>query len=145
MHLAFYSDRTGLAHLWAWDISTGKARQLSDAIVRPFNFQFVRWTLDSRKILVRVLPQGMTVEQAADLISESGHKDDAQKQSPNGPTVSVYRSAPATPAQQSPASGDSKRVEEGRWLNRHLADLALVDVVSGNIDRLVKEVRPIGC
>src|SRR5258707_8827513 len=69
-YLAFYSDRSGTEHIWLWERATGHMRQLTDAIPRPFfNFQVVRWRPDSRSIVAKVLPEGMTVEQAADLIS----------------------------------------------------------------------------
>ncbi len=71
--LAFYSDRSGLAHLWVWEKSSGKLRQVSDAIIRP-GIETVRWTPDSRKILVKVLVEGVTVEDAA------GVKPQAAKQ-----------------------------------------------------------------
>ncbi len=142
-HVAFYSDRSGIARLWIWDTATGNMRQLSDAIVRPFfNFQVVRWTPDSRKIVLRVLPEGMTVEQAADLIISSTSKTYAQKPNSTGPTVTVYTSS--TPALGSPTPTDSRIVEDERWRHRYLSDLALVDEATGNIDRIVKKVRPLG-
>ncbi|HWO31007.1 MAG TPA: hypothetical protein VNO32_19610, partial [Candidatus Acidoferrum sp.] len=61
-YLAFYSDRSGIEHIWLWERATGGMRQLGDAIPRPFfNFQVVRWTPDSHSIIAKVLPQGMTV------------------------------------------------------------------------------------
>ncbi len=67
-HLAFYSDRSGMARLWVWDQPSGALRQLSEETVRAsFNFSVVSWTPDSKQILAKVLPTGMSVEQAAEL------------------------------------------------------------------------------
>src|SRR5262249_27632204 len=67
-YLAFYSDRDGRARLWAWNRKTEKLRTVSEVTVRPFfGFEVPRWTSDSKRILVKVLPEGMTLEAAADL------------------------------------------------------------------------------
>src|SRR4029077_20442088 len=44
-YLAFYSDRSRVEHIWLWERASGRLRQLSEAIPRPFfNFQVVQWT-----------------------------------------------------------------------------------------------------
>jgi hypothetical protein len=78
--LAFYSDRNGTAHVWIWEKASGQIRELPNGIVKPFfNFQTVRWSPDGRKILVKVLPEGMTVEQAADLTTGPVEKKEEKK------------------------------------------------------------------
>ncbi len=141
-HLAFYSDRSGMAHVWAWDIATGQMRQLSEAIVRPVNvFQLVRWTPDSRKIIGNVLPQEMTVEQVADLISGAAHNERDKQTDSIGPTVTVYSSLPTKPAQERTAPYNSKKAEKDSTLNGYASDLVLVDEDSGNVDRIVKNAN----
>src|SRR5262249_9048635 len=67
-HLAFYSDRGGVAQLWLWSKVTRTTQRASDAIVRPFfNSEVVRWSPDGRRLLFKALPEKMTLEQAADL------------------------------------------------------------------------------
>jgi dipeptidyl aminopeptidase/acylaminoacyl peptidase len=140
-YLAFFSDRNDTEHLWLWARETGKMRQLSDAIVRPFfNFQVVRWSNDSRTILVKVLPEEMTVEQAADLMNPRPEVKADQPKS-NAPTVTVYTSLPKD---DKAIAGSSKRVNDETWMNRYRGDLALVDVASGKIDHIIKNVRPLG-
>ena len=139
--LAFYSDRSGTEHLWIWTRQTGQMRQLSDAIVRPFfNFQVVRWSPDGRTILAKVLPEGMTVEQAADLTSPP--KPTLQQAKPNAPTVSVYSSIPE--GEKSGGTATKKKVNDETWMNRYNGDLALIDVASGKVEHIVKGIRPLG-
>lgn len=136
-YLAFYSDRSGIAHLWVWEKATGKMRRLSDAIVRPlFNFQVVRWTPDSRQILVKVLPENMNLEQALDFAAgpKTGQK---LKQSPlSTSTATVYSFVPEKT--KAPAS-----VEVPGWLKWDMGDLVLVDVGSGRTRRIAHGTNPI--
>ena len=139
--LAFYSDRSGTEHLWIWNRQTGQMRQLSDAIVRPFfNFQVVRWSPDGRTILAKVLPEGMTVEQAADLTSPA--KPTTQQAKANAATVTVYSSIPES--EKSAGAAPKKRVNDESWMKRYNGDLALIDVASGKVDHVVKGIRPLG-
>jgi dipeptidyl aminopeptidase/acylaminoacyl peptidase len=139
--LAFYSDRSGTEHLWLWERATGQMRQLTDAIPRPFfNFQVVRWTPDSKSIIAKVLPEGMTVEQAADLISPpAAKKEDSSKA--DGVTVTVYSSIPEKKGKDAPKEA---RVENNDWMNRYLGDIVSIDIASGKIDRLATRIKPLG-
>jgi len=140
--LAFYSDRSGTEHIWLWIRETGQMRQLSDAIPRPFfNFQVVRWTPDSHHILAKILPEGMTIEAAADLISP-GETEPKNQSKQGAATVTIYKSASA----QNNASGakTEKPVETQSWMERYRGDLALIDVSTGKIERLVTAVKPLG-
>ncbi|HEY3929098.1 MAG TPA: prolyl oligopeptidase family serine peptidase [Candidatus Koribacter sp.] len=139
--LAFYSDRSGTEHLWIWNVAGGQMRQLSDAIIRPFfNFQVARWSPDGRTILVKVLPAGMTVEQAADLTAPPSTAPTAAKA--DGPTVTVFTSEPNT--EKSTEKAPAKKVNDETWMNRYNGDLALIDVATGKIDHIVKQARPLG-
>src|SRR5690349_10809651 len=61
-YLAFYSDRDGLPALWLWERESGSMRKASNAIVRTRTETTIpRWTPDSTKLLIRVLPTGMTI------------------------------------------------------------------------------------
>jgi dipeptidyl aminopeptidase/acylaminoacyl peptidase len=146
-YLAFYSDRSGVAHLWIWVKSSGQLRQLSDAIVRPFfNFQVVRWTPDSGKILLKVLPAGMTVEQAADLFNSpaQSQKDSEKKGNQGGPSVLVYKNIPAAQGSSTGGTPAPQQVQNETWMQRYLADLAVVDVATGQIEHIIKNIRPLG-
>lgn len=141
--LAFYSDRTGTERLWIWDRNSGSLRQLSDAIPRPFfNFQVPRWSPDGRSLLVKVLPEGMSVEQAADTMLSTSAKPHSETKQNDGVTVTVFRSEPAGTAK--PSADSSKQVKDERWMNRYNGDLALIDVATGKVSRIVRGIRPLG-
>jgi hypothetical protein len=134
-YLAFYSDRGGTEHLWLWERTTGKVRQLSDAIARPFfNFQVVRWTSDSRHILAKVLPEGMSLEQAADLVNPPS-KPPNPKQPATQTTVQVFSSEPTSDTSEANSNKQAplpeKRVKDESWMNRYVGDLALIEVATG--------------
>jgi dipeptidyl aminopeptidase/acylaminoacyl peptidase len=144
-NLAFYSDRSGTAHLWVWEQRSGQMRQLSDAIVRPFfNFQAPRWSPDSKSIVVKALAEGLTVEGAADRLFGPKKKEESRVSgSLGGVTATVLSFVPA------PLEGDAttkKKPEkpDEDWTNRYLADLVRVDVKTGKAEHVVKDVKPLG-
>jgi dipeptidyl aminopeptidase/acylaminoacyl peptidase len=142
--LAFYSDRGGLLHLWLWDPATRKLKQLSDAVPHTFfNFSIPAWTPDSRRVLIKALPEGMTVEQAARLALAPAAASSAAN--PFGAHVSVYRSKPGNePARSAPPAASSGAIQDQRFLNQYRADLALIDVATGQVHRIATGVRPLG-
>ena len=146
-YLAFYSDRSGVAHLWLWEKSTNQMRQLSDAIVRPyFNFQVPRWTPDGTHVLVRTLNARATVESEADRQYGPEQKADAAPvKDPNATTVAVLSYDPAQ-AEKAAASKpkDEPIIETPDWMQRYETDLTLIDIHSGAADHLVTGDRPLG-
>src|SRR5262245_2765128 len=146
-YLAFYSDRSGIAHVWLWERANGKLRALPGAIVRPFfNSQTVRWSPDSRLILFKALPENMTVEQAADLVYGPGSSTGPSKGIPQNPgvTAKVYSFTPPEKTEKSEVSESSSTSDPSAWMNRYLTDLVLLDVSSGKITRPVRRRRPMG-
>ncbi|MGD1148830.1 MAG: prolyl oligopeptidase family serine peptidase [Thermoanaerobaculaceae bacterium] len=139
--LAFYSDRTGTFRVWLWERATRKIRQLSNAIARPFfNYQVVRWTPDSRYVLAKVLPEGLSVEGAADLMRPKSPA--AQK---TGKTVGVtVFSSPAADAKSGAKAPVEKRVGDETWMNRYTGDLALIEAATGKIEHVVTGIKPLG-
>jgi Tol biopolymer transport system component len=129
--LAFFSDRDGRARLWIWQASTGRMRPVSDEVVRPlFGFEVPRWTPDGTKLLAKVLPEGLGLEEAAE--SEDGKSPAAA--APGGTTAVVLRSP------SKPAGIDASTA----WTNASRADLALIDAESGAAERLTRGLRPRG-
>lgn len=143
-YLVFYSDRDGTAHLWLWERATGQLRDVPNAIVRPFfNSQAPRWSPDSRSILFKVLPEGMTVEQAADLIAGPATEPETKAVAKSSVTAKVYTFVPPGKEQK---QADAKKVLNATgpdaWMDRYLADLAIFDVTTGLLTRPVKRRRP---
>jgi len=142
-YLVFYSDRSGTEHIWLWERASGKVRQLSEAIPRPFfNFQVVRWTPDSRYIVAKVLPEGMTLEQATDLISPPPPAT-AKDGRLDGVTVTVY-SSPAAAQRGADSAAPEKPLENQSWMNRYVGDLTRIEVESGKVEHLVTGIKPLG-
>jgi dipeptidyl aminopeptidase/acylaminoacyl peptidase len=138
--LALYSDRSGRAQVWLWEMSSRALRPLSDVIVRVSAAEEVmRWTADSAKLLVKVLPDGMTLEDAANLtISPPSQPDNSQGKEP-GTTVIVYRSKSLKT--QNDTEGPRQQHLDS-YGPRFLADLALIEVSSGRLQRIVRGFRP---
>jgi len=133
--LAFYSDRSSAARLWVWERSSGKLRQISEEIVHPFYaFEVARWSPNGRRILVKILPEGMTIERARDTIVSS---QQMEKGGANGPTVMVYRSSGSKEA----TTGVGQYATD-QWTSFRRADLALVDVATGEVQRIATGFNP---
>ena len=138
--LAFYSDRSGQMSVWVWEQATGRLRQVSAVIARPhFWFELVRWTPDSRKVLCKVLPEGMTLVDAAALLPTVGPRVTIKDWSK--PSVFVLDSATKKAAKETNPSSDVE-ITGGALTNSALGDLALVDVVTGELTRIVRGAKP---
>jgi dipeptidyl aminopeptidase/acylaminoacyl peptidase len=145
-YLAFYSDRNGVANLWLWERSTGKLRLASDATVRPFfNSEVVRWSSDSRRLLFKVLPEKMTLEEAEDLVSgpaSTGMQVSANRKT-SGVTATVYSFIPEDEKKpEQPSEAAVKHPDD--WMNRYLSDLATLDLQTGKLNRMIRRRRPLG-
>lgn len=143
--LAFYSDRSGAQHVWVWEKSTGQLREISNGIVRAFfNHEVVRWTPDSKRVLVKVLPEGMTVEEAVNLgMTAPAQQETAPSKNEAAATVRVFRSM--TEREIDPEQARQNRLkQQNAFLILHLADLELIDVASGREERVVHRAHPIG-
>ncbi len=142
-YLAFYSDQNGQAQLWVWEKSSDTLRQVSDAIVRPYyGSEIVRWTPDSQKILCKILPQRMTLEEACSLFMGPPLPKDDQKEA-DQPSVAVYRSPEAT-KQGDDVGQQQDNMQEIEVTNIYLSDLALIDVSNGEVQRIVHRMKVLG-
>ena len=142
-HLVFYSDRDGQARLWRWDKATDTLRQVSDITVRPyFVDEVVRWTPDSRKVLCKVIPEGMTLEDTLDLIV-GPPKAIQNKKRDSQPSTLIYRS-PIVSEQDDCAEEPQENTLDADVTNVYLADLALIDVFNGSVERLARRLKVIG-
>ncbi len=138
--LAFYSDRAGQVNLWMWDRSTRQVRRLGDAIARPhFWFELPRWSPDGRTLLAKVLPEGMTPAQAAALIPTAGPRVAIKDW--GKPSVSVFRS-PSEKAGKDAKSDGEPELTGAAFTKAALADLALVDVETGDVARVARDATP---
>src|SRR5262249_29733925 len=142
-YLAFFSDRSGTANLWVWERSSGRLRQVSDAIVRiSLALDNPRWTPDGRKIAIKVLPEKMTIDDVADLYF-SAPKQTSNQTNGDGSTVIVY-SSPATSKEAKAAQPQQVSPETESQTNKMLADLALINVSGGEVQRIARGFKPAG-
>jgi Tol biopolymer transport system component len=126
--LAFYSDRDGAARLWIWDRGGNRFRRASDRIIRPLGGQVARWSPDGKRILFPVLPEGMSIEQAADL--SASEKPAAARKAPDAPTVTVFDGA------------EGKGAGTAWSLKSMVEDVASVDVASGAVRVVAHGLHP---
>jgi dipeptidyl aminopeptidase/acylaminoacyl peptidase len=132
--LAFYSDRDGTARLWIWSAASGELRRVSDAIVRPWGASAMAWTPDGRSLVLPVVPEGMTLEQMANLGGPAAKEKAAGDG--GGATVSVFAFHPNTPEEKAGSAAWS--VELLR------SDLAVVDAATGGLRRIVSNEKTAG-
>ena len=104
--------------------------------IRPyFGDEVVRWTPDSRKVLCKVVPEGMTLEDTLDLIVGPPTAADDEKRD-SQPSPLIYRS-PIVSEQDDCREESQENTLEADVTNIYLADLALINVSDGNVERVV--------
>ncbi|HJT30258.1 MAG TPA: prolyl oligopeptidase family serine peptidase [Pyrinomonadaceae bacterium] len=115
-YLAFYSDRDGLPTLWLWERASGTVRKASNAIVRTRTETSIpRWTPDSKKLVIQVLPKGMSIDVALRNKSEINSSSHALKEP--GSTMVLFSST------ANPTKNEKPNNNFAAW-----ADLAVVDL-----------------
>jgi dipeptidyl aminopeptidase/acylaminoacyl peptidase len=140
--VAFFSDADGVAGLWIWDRASGETRRIGNMIVRPsFGFETSRWSSDGERLLVEVLPPGVTIE-AANAHSIPDAEREQREARPDELSVTVRRSAAAQAAggeEEQATSPDGDPFE--RFTATYIADLVMVDPETGTFERLVERTR----
>lgn len=135
--LVFYSDGSGRAALWIWERRSEKSRRVSEWVVRPNGLDSPRWTPDGRRIVVRVLPEGTTVEEAADL--EEAPSAATRLAAASGATVTIFESPAAV------SSSASTALPVGAWSTAgERGDLAVIEAGSGKSRRILTGEKPMG-
>jgi dipeptidyl aminopeptidase/acylaminoacyl peptidase len=141
--VAFYSDEGGEAGLWIWDRTTKTSRRIGDFIVRPaFGFEMPRWSSDGTNLLVKLLPEGVSLAQANAYSPAPRSEPAVPPVHPDEPSVTVRRSAVAREAIRtaSPAEPPDAPTADpiARRMTTFIADLAVVNVATGAVDRIVE-------
>jgi dipeptidyl aminopeptidase/acylaminoacyl peptidase len=137
--LAFYSDRSGFQSLWIWDRSSREMRRVSDEIIRTRTETMIpRWTPDSRKLVVKLLPEGLTIADIAAMLTNPDAATNTRDQVEKEPssTVVLY-SAKAT---NTAAEQERERVRQNRNLEAYAVDVAVIDVSTGRTDRVARKI-----
>lgn len=141
--VAFYSDEGGEAGLWIWERESGVRRRVDEVVVRPFfGFETVRWAADGRRLLVKSLPEGMTLAEANALLPVPQVEPPAPEVSPGEPSVEVRLSTAARrrEGEAGDADGGAPAADVMEPFRRGLvADLAVVDVDAGSVKRIARD------
>lgn len=143
-YLAFYSDRGGVARVWVWERDSGQFRQMSESIERSSTpLQVPRWTPDSRQLVAKVLPAGVTVERAAQLMNAPAPQSVSTNPG-KGSTAMVYRSIPAESQNLGGANSLGNRgvIKDTAALGFYAADIGLIDVATSKIVYLTRDIHP---
>ncbi len=135
--LAYYADQGGTPRVWLWDRKSGYSHAIGDVSIRGLNDgQVLRWSPDSRTILVAIAPEALSTPAPRDTGDSRTGRDTALRS-----TVTVYRATPL---------GDVGRAwpdtaplyTRDRNARSRRTDLALIDVASGHVGRIVRDVAP---
>lgn len=129
-YIAFLSDRdgSGQAKLWVWQADTNNLRKVSDVNVRA---EEIQWHPDERDLVVTVLPETLSPEQYAQLLSHpaTSTPETEDTKTPGSTAVLYYSGGPTHDVIGIPQSDP--------WnLRGHLRDLALVNVDTGVLERI---------
>jgi dipeptidyl aminopeptidase/acylaminoacyl peptidase len=131
-YLAFYSDRSGITHLWVWDRPTSRLHQISSAVTLSYNADRILWTSDSKKLLTRLLPEGLLPESKTDAKSHFTNRHAEGRSSEV--TVRLYKA----PEDNNQSKGPMSETRSLAFAPR--ADLALIDLASGRVERIARQV-----
>lgn len=137
--VAFYSDAGGEAGLWIWERSSRRSRRVGEYVVRPFfGFEGVRWTPDGSRLLVKLLPEGASLQERNALLTASSLPV-SEPTEVDAPQVTVRLSSAAR------GDGDETEAPVGdesvfdRRRRGMASDLALVNPDNGEAERLVRD------
>ena len=135
-YLAFLSDRDGSGQLraWVWDFSRNEMHKVSELNVRQFGR--IEWTPDSRKLVVPVVPENVSVEDyVKKLTSGFGSQRVNTGNEEPGSTVVLYQSSGTGAAGKETPKSDP-------WnLDILLRDLVAIDVASGRAITIIRGQR----
>lgn len=134
--VAFYSDEGGEPGVWIWSLASKKAERFPGVLARPFfGFENVRWSADGQKLLVKVVPEGMSLKEitALGMSLEEGLK--FPKVEPGQASVIVKKSERADKKATAKPTAETQAKAEGptEW---GTCDLAVLDLKTRAVTRL---------
>jgi dipeptidyl aminopeptidase/acylaminoacyl peptidase len=94
-YLAFYSDREGTPALWIWEKTSATLRKASEAIVHTrFETTIPLWTPDSKKVVIRVLQEGKTLNDVVAPNTSTSDTATSEQYKEPGSTVVFFSARP---------------------------------------------------
>ena len=133
--LLFLSDKGGEVHAWVWEAEKKQNRPLCDAPIRSFfGYDVPLWMPDGNKILIK---------QKIEVTASSTTEDQQTDPSIPSPSVTVFTSDDVSQLMEEPLS--PRLTPAGNRVpvstDRHLYDLALVDLQTGSAQMLAEGFR----
>jgi dipeptidyl aminopeptidase/acylaminoacyl peptidase len=127
--IAFYSDRSGEARVWIWEVATGRLRQAAAAAIRVFAVhEHPVWSGDGRYLLSRLVPGGTSVTRANAAMFRRPVR------SAEGSSLLLYEAGPGIGEDGPTAPGRNPVLTE-----RMRVDIGRIDVRTGAVQRLVRD------
>lgn len=129
--LAAYVQDEGAACLGTWERVSRQYRLYPHVLVRPFfGFEAIRWTPDSRSVMVKVVATHHQAQRGFSTTTENTHRE----------PVTIFSFAPGAQS----AEDDSLHHPMPGWADGYLCNLACIDVATGNVLQLAEDWRIIG-
>jgi dipeptidyl aminopeptidase/acylaminoacyl peptidase len=117
--------------VWLWDRTTGQHRRASDLIVEGFVWRaIIEWLPDGQHVLVQA--------PVADAI-----RQDTTDAEPDVAHVAVYHTVPGDSVARARLFGRDVTLE-AILAAQHASDLAIIDIRTGGVHRVVQNIRPSG-
>ena len=143
-HLAFYSDRSGQSNLWVWERLTGKLRQVSDVVPRPYLFSpydLPIWTPDSNSVLAKTFPEEIIFP----LVSKQEASVNSERPAKIATAVDlkVFHSAADPKRAESPMRWETGALSANE-LDEAKVDLSLIQIATGKVERIATGYSPAG-
>jgi dipeptidyl aminopeptidase/acylaminoacyl peptidase len=136
-YLAFYSRRSGRVNLWIYRMKSLAMHRVSDVDVAAFVRQLLRWTPDSKNLLVNIevdKPNAKETTQARPASKDSFRPETKQP----GSSATVYRSS----SKRETSTEGNFFVLEDSVVKAERADLALVNVDTGTVKKIARGFSP---
>jgi len=133
--IAFLSDRDGgETNGWLWAVRDRVLRRVSKRAVRAVPGMKMRWTPDSKRVLVTALPEDITAGEYAKSVASVGKMSDKDREPHT--TISLFSSEATRLSGEKNSAAVMTNLDEAY---RH--DLVLIDVDTGAAETLVRNER----
>lgn len=132
--VAFFSDRGDAVQLWIWNPGNDVLRRVSDVIIAPLSLSTAAWwTRDGKAVVVPVVSETPPVQQG------SGESFETKSEGVGKQGILVYDSGPSEQLNNPPHTSYART--EAWDLDGRVADLAVIDVETGGVRRIARNVR----
>jgi Tol biopolymer transport system component len=137
-YLAFYSTRGGNTNVWIYDVRTERLRCASQVPANPFGSEAVAWTPDSNRLLSKLATDNKPAANDLDRKPSGGTLEHHLNS-----RVTLYRSLPTGESRNPSGAQDPGSVVEDSRTRAEEADLDLIDVSSGKVERIARGFNPV--